>query len=55
MYSSFETDTDPTRLVDAFPKPVLTRLRALKAAWDPDNVFNRNFAIPPAAPSDGAA
>ncbi|MYX35718.1 MULTISPECIES: LLM class flavin-dependent oxidoreductase [unclassified Streptomyces] len=55
MYPSFETDTDPARLADAFPEPVLTRLRALKAAWDPDNVFNRNFAIPPAAPSDGAA
>ncbi|MDX3098438.1 BBE domain-containing protein [Streptomyces sp. ME19-03-3] len=54
MYPSFETDTDPARLADAFPEPVLTRLRALKAAWDPDNIFNRNFSIPPAVPSDAA-
>ncbi|MBP2705524.1 LLM class flavin-dependent oxidoreductase [Microbispora sp. RL4-1S] len=47
MYLSFETDTDPARLLDAFPEPVLTRLRSLKAEWDPDNVFNRNFAITP--------
>ncbi|MEV1069002.1 LLM class flavin-dependent oxidoreductase [Streptomyces sp. NPDC050263] len=50
-YLSFETDTDPARLLDAFPEPVLTRLRVLKAAWDPDDVFNRNFNIPP-TPND---
>ncbi|MFD0312889.1 LLM class flavin-dependent oxidoreductase [Streptomyces flavalbus] len=48
MYLSFETDTDPARLLDAFPEPVLTRLRTLKAQWDPDEVFDRNFNIPPA-------
>ncbi|MEV6781249.1 BBE domain-containing protein [Streptomyces sp. NPDC051098] len=48
MYLSFETDTDPARLLDAFPEPALTRLRQLKAEWDPDEVFNRNFNIPPA-------
>lgn len=53
MYLSFESDTDPARLLDAFPEPTLTRLRALKATWDPDEVFNRNFNIPPAVPSDG--
>ncbi|MFC7642107.1 BBE domain-containing protein [Streptosporangium lutulentum] len=26
----------------------LTRLRELKAEWDPDEVFNRNFNITPA-------
>ncbi|MEV8611442.1 LLM class flavin-dependent oxidoreductase [Amycolatopsis sp. NPDC051373] len=45
MYLSFETDTRPERLLDAFPEPVLTKLRALKAEWDPDGVFNRNFPI----------
>lgn len=48
MYLSFETRTDPARLLDAFPEPVLTRLRRLKAEWDPHEVFNRNFNIPPA-------
>ncbi|MFI9542843.1 LLM class flavin-dependent oxidoreductase [Streptomyces sp. NPDC052016] len=48
MYLSFETSTDPARLLDAFPEPVLERLRRLKAKWDPDEVFNRNFNIPPA-------
>jgi hypothetical protein len=48
MYLSFETSTDPARLLDAFPEPVLERLRRLKAEWDPDEVFNRNFNIPPA-------
>jgi hypothetical protein len=51
MYLSFETDTDPDRLLDAFPEPVLTRLRGLKAEWDPDDVFDRNFNITPASPS----
>jgi hypothetical protein len=48
MYLSFETRTDPARLLDAFPEPVLQRLRQLKAQWDPAEVFNRNFNIPPA-------
>ncbi|GAF43584.1 LLM class flavin-dependent oxidoreductase [Rhodococcus wratislaviensis] len=45
MYLSFETSTNPERLLDAFPEPVLSRLRALKATWDPDGIFNRNFPI----------
>lgn len=49
LYLSFETDTSPRRLTDAFPEPTLGRLRELKALYDPDNVFDRNFAIPPAA------
>ncbi|GGO32466.1 LLM class flavin-dependent oxidoreductase [Micromonospora parathelypteridis] len=48
MYLSFEADTDPDRLLDAWPEPTLSRLRAVKATYDPDNVFNRNFPIPPA-------
>jgi FAD/FMN-containing dehydrogenase/alkanesulfonate monooxygenase SsuD/methylene tetrahydromethanopterin reductase-like flavin-dependent oxidoreductase (luciferase family) len=47
MYLSFESGTEPELLLDAFPEPALTRLRALKAKYDPDNVFNRNFPIPP--------
>lgn len=47
-YLSFETDRHPDRLLEAFPEPVLSRLRRLKARYDPGNLFNRNFAIPPA-------
>jgi alkanesulfonate monooxygenase SsuD/methylene tetrahydromethanopterin reductase-like flavin-dependent oxidoreductase (luciferase family) len=49
LYLSFDTDQRPERLREAFPEPTLTRLRELKATYDPDNVFNQNFPIPPAA------
>ena len=49
LYLSFDTDTRPERLTDAFPAPTLERLRALKRDWDPDNLFRSNFPIPPAA------
>jgi alkanesulfonate monooxygenase SsuD/methylene tetrahydromethanopterin reductase-like flavin-dependent oxidoreductase (luciferase family) len=45
LYLSFETDQRPQRLHDAFPGLTLTRLRELKAAYDPQNVFNQNFPI----------
>ncbi len=48
LYISFEGDRRPERLLDAFPEPTLTRLRELKRRYDPDNVFDRNFPIPPA-------
>jgi FAD binding domain/Luciferase-like monooxygenase/Berberine and berberine like len=48
LYLSFETDRRPERLTDAFPPPVLERLRRLKAQYDPDNLFRDNFDIPPA-------
>ena len=49
LYLSFETDTRPQRLHDAFPPATLARLRELKARYDPDSVFDQNFPIPPAA------
>jgi alkanesulfonate monooxygenase SsuD/methylene tetrahydromethanopterin reductase-like flavin-dependent oxidoreductase (luciferase family)/FAD/FMN-containing dehydrogenase len=48
LYISFDTDPRPERLHDAFPGETLTRLRALKATYDPDNVFDQNRPIPPA-------
>jgi FAD binding domain/Berberine and berberine like len=54
LYLSFETDRRPERLTDAFPPPVLERLRRLKAHYDPDNLFRDNFNIPP-APATTAA
>jgi hypothetical protein len=47
VYLSFETDQRPERLLEAFPEPTLTRLRELKALYDPRNVFNQNFPIAP--------
>jgi hypothetical protein len=49
LYLSFETDQRPQRLHDAFPDVTLARLRQLKSKYDPDNIFNQNFPIPPAA------
>jgi hypothetical protein len=54
LYLSFDTDQRPERLHDAFPGETLERLRALKAVYDPGNVFNQNFPIASLA-RDGAA
>jgi hypothetical protein len=48
LYLSFETDSGPDRLLDAFPAPVLERLRELKHRHDPHNMFHDNFTIEPA-------
>jgi alkanesulfonate monooxygenase SsuD/methylene tetrahydromethanopterin reductase-like flavin-dependent oxidoreductase (luciferase family) len=48
LYTSFETDTRPERLHDAFPGDTLARLRSLKARYDAEGVFDQNFPIPPA-------
>lgn len=47
LYLSFDTDLRPERLEDAFGAN-LPRLRELKRAWDPHNVFRANFPIDPA-------
>ncbi|MFI2488479.1 LLM class flavin-dependent oxidoreductase [Promicromonospora kroppenstedtii] len=51
-YLSFDTDSRPERLLEAFPEPTLTRLRQVKAVYDPSNVFRTNFPIPPAEPAE---
>jgi FAD/FMN-containing dehydrogenase len=48
LYLSFDTDPRQERIHDAFPEPTFSRLRELKAKYDPDNVFRQNFAITPA-------
>jgi alkanesulfonate monooxygenase SsuD/methylene tetrahydromethanopterin reductase-like flavin-dependent oxidoreductase (luciferase family) len=45
LYLSFETDTSEQRIHDAFPPRTLSRLRALKARYDPHDLFHDNFAI----------
>ncbi|WP_052720327.1 FAD-binding oxidoreductase [Actinoplanes rectilineatus] len=45
LYLSFETDPRPERLHDAFPPPVLERLRTLKRQYDPTGLFRDNFPL----------
>ena len=49
LYLSFETDTRPERIAEAFPGATLDRLRALKATYDPTNLFRDNFNVTPQA------
>jgi FAD/FMN-containing dehydrogenase len=48
VYVNFLGDEGPDRLQAAYPGPTWERLRAVKARYDPDNVFHRNGNIPPA-------
>lgn len=48
LYASFNTDPRPERLAEAYPGETLTRLRRLKARYDPDGVFGQNLRIEPA-------
>lgn len=54
-YLSFETDTSPDRVAEAFPPDTLARLRALKAELDPTNLFRDNFNIRTDSPSGSLA
>ena len=48
-YVGFLTDEGAERVRAAYPGPTWDRLAAIKARYDPDNVFRLNQNIPPAA------
>lgn len=48
LYLSFETGTGRALLEKAFPGQTLDRLQRLKAEYDPHQLFDQNFPIPPA-------
>jgi hypothetical protein len=47
LYISFETGIGRDYLEAAFPGATLDRLQRLKAEYDPGEMFNANFNIPP--------
>ena len=52
VYVNFLGDEGPARVRAAYPGATWDRLTAIKAIYDPTNMFNRNQNIPPAG-SDG--
>lgn len=48
-YLNFEADTDQRRVRASYGEEKYRRLAALKAAWDPGNMFQNNPNIPPTA------
>ncbi|MGY1661314.1 FAD-binding oxidoreductase [Geodermatophilus sp. SYSU D00705] len=49
-YLNFESDTEERRVRASYGERKYRRLAALKAAWDPENVFQHNPNVRPAAP-----
>jgi FAD/FMN-containing dehydrogenase len=47
-YVNFLADEGPGRVREAYPGTTWDRLAAIKARYDPDNLFRRNQNIPPA-------
>lgn len=50
LYLSFESSLAPGRIAAAWPPATLSRLRELKAVYDPGGLFGDNFALTPATP-----
>jgi FAD/FMN-containing dehydrogenase len=46
-YVNFVGDEGQARVHDAYPRPTWERLTAIKARYDPTNLFHRNQNIPP--------
>lgn len=46
-YLNLETDTSERTVREIYPSPTYERIQRLKTQYDPNNVFNRNFNIPP--------
>jgi len=47
IYINLSFDTSEENVRQAYPSPTYERLQRLKTKYDPDNVFNRTFNIPP--------
>lgn len=48
-YGNFLSDTSEASVAAAYPSTTYTRLADIKAIYDPENVFNQNLNIKPAA------
>ncbi len=46
-YSGFLASDTADDIAALWPKETLDRLREVKRAWDPENVFRRNFNVAP--------
>ena len=47
-YVNFVNDEGPERVRAAYPGATWDRLAAIKARYDPENLFHRNHNVPPA-------
>jgi len=52
-YVNFEYDADAERVLASYGREKYNRLAALKAEWDPDNVFRSNVNISPQPAATG--
>jgi hypothetical protein len=50
-YAGFLGSDTADDIAALWPAGTLARLRQVKQAWDPENVFSRNFNIDPGGPS----
>ncbi len=48
VYGNFSTTTDSTYAARMYPPETMARLAAVKAQWDPRNLFARNHNVVPA-------